>query len=218
MEAVEDALTLRLVDTRPIVVHGQPGPALTRFDRDHDLTMLRRVLAGVVEEDADELVDEEGYWYAWYLASGYAVDAEGNDTHGAGAVRFDTKTEDGPDGVDAERGENYVRLVRGGEVTETPEGDPTTVNPDRVVSFDDGETSVGATAGGPGGGPQDEAGAQQGPDMAAAAERLGVTEEEVMAALGAPAPGEPPDLEADAEILGVSVEELEAVLGPAPGN
>ena len=66
--------------------------------------------------------DEDGYWYAWYLASGYAVDADGNDTHGAGAVRFDTKTEDGPDGVDAERGENYVRLVRGGEVTETPDG------------------------------------------------------------------------------------------------
>ncbi len=59
--------------------------------------------------------DVDGYWYAWYLAAGYAVDHEGNDTHGAGAVRFDTKTVDAPSGPDPERGENYVRLVRGGE-------------------------------------------------------------------------------------------------------
>jgi hypothetical protein len=37
-----------------------------------------------------------GYYYAWYLAFGYAVDGEGNDSHGAGAVRFDTKVEGGP--------------------------------------------------------------------------------------------------------------------------
>ncbi len=157
--------------------------------------------------------DEDGYWYAWYLASGYAVDADGNDTHGAGAVRFDTKTEDGPDGIDAERGENYVRLVRGGDVTETPDGDPTTVNPDRVVEFEDGETGVGGPEGGAGA-PEDGARAGAGgPDLAAAAEQLGVTEDELAAALGETSPGEPPDFDAAAETLGVTVEELEAALG-----
>ena len=33
------------------------------------------------------------YYYAWYVAFGYAVDDDGNDLHGAGAVRFDTKVE-----------------------------------------------------------------------------------------------------------------------------
>ncbi|MCB1270612.1 MAG: DUF1566 domain-containing protein [Microthrixaceae bacterium] len=52
------------------------------------------------------------YYYAWYVAFGYAVDGEGNDSHGAGAVRFDTKEEGGPAGEDPERVYNYVRLVR----------------------------------------------------------------------------------------------------------
>ena len=56
--------------------------------------------------------DEYGYWYAWYVAFGYAVDTNGNDIHGAGAVRFDTKSEDGASGPDGERYYNYVRLVR----------------------------------------------------------------------------------------------------------
>ena len=52
------------------------------------------------------------YYYAWYVAFGYAVGPDGNDTHGAGAVRFDTKVEGGTAGEDEERGYNYVRLVR----------------------------------------------------------------------------------------------------------
>ena len=48
------------------------------------------------------------------FALGYAVDAEGNDSHGAGAVRFDTKEEGGPAGEEPERVFNFVRLVRGG--------------------------------------------------------------------------------------------------------
>lgn len=52
------------------------------------------------------------YYYAWYVAFGRAVDGEGLDSHGAGAVRFDTKTEDGPDGEGGERYTNMVRLVR----------------------------------------------------------------------------------------------------------
>ena len=54
----------------------------------------------------------EPYYYAWYVAFGRAVNGEGLDFHGAGAVRFDTKTEDGPDGEGGERYTNFVRLVR----------------------------------------------------------------------------------------------------------
>ncbi len=53
-----------------------------------------------------------GYYYAWYVAFGYAVDASGEDMHGAGAVRFDTKVMGGPAGEESERIYNYVRLVR----------------------------------------------------------------------------------------------------------
>jgi len=52
------------------------------------------------------------YYYAWYVAFGTAGDDDGNDMHGAGAVRFDTKSEGGPLGEDGERYYNYVRLVR----------------------------------------------------------------------------------------------------------
>ena len=67
--------------------------------------------------------DEYGYRYAWYVAAGYAVDHDGNDTHGAGAVRFDTKSEDGANGPDGERYYNYVRLVRDAEIVDTPDAE-----------------------------------------------------------------------------------------------
>lgn len=54
----------------------------------------------------------EPYYYAWYVAFGCAVDGEGQDFHGAGGVRFDTKYEGGPLGEGGERYYNYVRLVR----------------------------------------------------------------------------------------------------------
>jgi hypothetical protein len=54
------------------------------------------------------------YYYAWYVAFGTAPDMEGEDSHGAGAVRYDTKVEDGPSGEDGARVYNYVRCVRGG--------------------------------------------------------------------------------------------------------
>ena len=56
--------------------------------------------------------DSPEYYYAWYVAFGTAVDGDGDDFHGAGAVRFDTKAEDGPLGEGGERYYNYVRLVR----------------------------------------------------------------------------------------------------------
>lgn len=49
---------------------------------------------------------------AWYVAFGRAVDNKGYDLHGAGAVRFDDKSGGGPAKPDAERVNNYVRLVR----------------------------------------------------------------------------------------------------------
>lgn len=151
--------------------------------------------------------DEDGYWYAWYLASGYAVGADGEDLHGAGAVRFDTKSEDGANHPDGERYYNYALLVRGGDVEQTPDGDPTTIDADRVVSFDDGDTGgIGSRDGGPGTAP--EGGGP--PDFAVAAEQLGVTEEELVAALGDP--NQEQDFEAAAEELGVTVEELEEAL------
>ena len=58
------------------------------------------------------------YYYAWYLAIGRAVNGEGLDFHGAGAVRFDTKVEGGPQGEGGERYYNYVLLVRGGGAVE----------------------------------------------------------------------------------------------------
>ncbi|GAB6062490.1 Lcl C-terminal domain-containing protein [Deferrisoma palaeochoriense] len=62
--------------------------------------------------------------YAWYVAFGRAVDPSGADSHGAGAVRFDTKVEGGATGEGGERVYNFVRLVRGGDVAETPAGNP----------------------------------------------------------------------------------------------
>ncbi|MDY0339956.1 MAG: DUF1566 domain-containing protein [Coriobacteriia bacterium] len=54
----------------------------------------------------------EPYYYAWYVAFGRAVNAQGLDFHGAGAVRFDTKYEGGPLGEGGERYLNLARLVR----------------------------------------------------------------------------------------------------------
>jgi hypothetical protein len=51
-------------------------------------------------------------YYAWYVALGRAVNNQGEDFHGAGAVRFDTKYTSGTAGEDAERYTNYVFLVR----------------------------------------------------------------------------------------------------------
>lgn len=94
-------------------------------------------------------------------------DTSGYDLHGAGSVVFDTKAEEVSDGTDFEVIYHHARLVRGGDVTETPDGDPTTINPDRVVSFPESDT--GGVRGGPGG-------QQGGLDLAAAAAKLGITQ------------------------------------------
>jgi len=53
------------------------------------------------------------YSAAWYVAFGRAVDENGEDLHGAGALRFDSKAIDpNRKTIDAERTDNFVRLVR----------------------------------------------------------------------------------------------------------
>lgn len=55
----------------------------------------------------------EPYIAAWYVAFGRAVDSKGEDLHGAGAIRFDLKVSvTRPEMKDAERIDNFVRLVR----------------------------------------------------------------------------------------------------------
>ncbi len=166
------------------------------------------------------------FHYAWYVAAGRAVDASGNDSHGAGAVRFDVKVEGGPGGEGDARVYNYVRLVRGGgDVTETPDGDPNATDTAPALEFNSGGGTEGTSANTnpppadeqqpPQGGPQDgqpPRGGQMAPGLAAAAARLDVTQEALQAALGDPNQG-PADLEAAAEALGVTVEALQEALG-----
>ena len=54
-------------------------------------------------------VSPENY-YAWYVAFGYAVGPDGEDTHGAGAVRFSAKYADS--NATAEGGDNFMNSVR----------------------------------------------------------------------------------------------------------
>jgi Protein of unknown function (DUF1566) len=151
------------------------------------------------------------FYYAWYVAAGRAVDGEGNDSHGAGAVRFDTKYEGGQAGEGGERYYNYVRLVRGGDVTETPDGDPNAndVGPELEMS----DSGPGAAPQGTSDGQQQGApGGQMEIDMAAAAASLGVTEDALIAAMGDANQG-PPDFAAAAATLGVTEEALMEALG-----
>ena len=151
---------------------------------------------------------EKGSVYAWVLAAGYNTDPDGYDLHGAGSIVFCPKSEENFSELDPEiHRYNYVLLVRGGDVTETPEGDPDCVDTDRVVVFEDGETSMGGD-----GPPEGDGSEQQKPDTAAAAELLGVTEEALVDALGEPDQGAP-DFAAAAETLGVTEAELMEALG-----
>ncbi len=99
------------------------------------------------------------YYYAWYVAFGFAVDGEGNDTHGAGAVRFDTKVEGGPLGEGGERYHNYVRCVRAGAVTtdyDSPVDGDSPADGDEDAIDGDGPPVDGDTPPVDGDGPGDE--------------------------------------------------------------
>lgn len=155
-------------------------------------------------EDSNESVDG-GTKYAWIMAFGYNPDLQGYDLHGAGSIVFDAKSEEVSDGSDLDVIYHHVRLVRGGDVTVTPEGNPDAYRGDdetRIDSFPD--ANMGNNR--PGG---DQVGGQ--PDIAAAAELLGITKEELEAALGEPGSGEP-DFEAAASKLGITEEALIAAL------
>lgn len=92
---------------------------------------------------------EQGTVFAWVLAAGYNTDPEGNDLHGAGSVVFCPKSEENFSNFDLEiHRYNYVRLVRSGNVTKTPDGDPSCINLNRVVSFPDGIVDNGGGGGG----------------------------------------------------------------------
>jgi len=129
-------------------------------------------------ESSDGAVDN-GSVYAWVLAAGYNTDPDGNDLHGAGSVVFTPKSEENFTERDPEiHRYNYVRLVRGGNVTETPNGDPFCVDEDRVVSFPDGDVGNGG-------------GGEGGPDFSPGVEYLAtlgitVTTEELVAIIGGP--------------------------------
>ncbi len=156
------------------------------------------------------------YYYGWYVAFGYAVGGDGEDVHGAGAVRFDTKVEGGPAGEDPERIYNYVRLVRGGTTGRVFTGGTVT-----EVDTDTGNTADTNNPD-PSGQPTDGNAPPTGnipepPDLTAAAATLGVSEEDLKAALGDPHQGQP-DFEAAATILGVTSEALQAALAPAEGS
>ena len=155
----------------------------------------------IVNEDATE----GGNTYAWLFVVGYNTDTSGYDLHGAGSVVFDTKAEEVSDGTDFEVIYHHARLVRDGDVTETPYGDPTTIDPDRVVEFEDSDTGMGGNGG-----------SGQMPDFAAVAAVLGVTEEALMEAMGDP--GEQPDFAAAAATLGITEETLMEALGISAGG
>jgi len=166
-------------------------------------------------EQIDTQVNYPFYWsstsnpldprVAWFLASGYNTDPNGYDLHGAGSVCFGAKN-----ARVANSAQFMVRLVRGGDVTETPEGDPDCIDEDRVVNFPHGDTGM---PGGPGHPQEGRDGPR--PDTATAAAQLGVSEEALIAALGDPNQG-PPDFAAAAETLGVTEAELMSALGGAP--
>ncbi len=154
---------------------------------------------------------------ATYISFGRALGYMGDswiDVHGAGAQRSDPKTNTetfefgrGPQG-DAIRSDNYALCVTGGDVAPSEGDDPETLGlSDVVEASGNGAVAPPSDAGSQGGAPGGD-----GPDLAAAADVLGVTQQELMAALGEP----PPDFRAAAETLGVTVEELQAALGVAP--
>ncbi len=170
-----------------------------------------------IEGDGDDI--DGGTVFAWFLASGYNADPDGYDLHGAGSICFDRKSVD----VSDDSG-NYVRLVRGGDVVETPDGDPSVIDTDRVVVFEDGDTGMSNRGSGPddrsapddeqSGGPGEQ---QEMPDLTAAAAELGITEDELVAALGEPGQT-PPDFAAAAAELGVTEEVLMEALGTSAGG
>lgn len=133
------------------------------------------------------------------------------DVHGAGAQRSDPKVPgeafefgNGPQG-DAVRQYNYALCVSGGVAEPSDGDDPATL----VLSDAEIEAMEGGEVPSIGEGDLQAQPVGAEPDLSAAAATLGITEQELMDALGTP----PPDFEAAAETLGITVEELQAAMG-----
>jgi len=146
-------------------------------------------------------------YVAFGRALGYDEEQGGwVDVHGAGALRSDPiigdpddyPTGNGPQ-LDNIRVYNYVRCVSGGVADPSIGDDPDTlelVSEEALIQSEPQDTQLEV---------------QGEPDLAAAAEQLGVTEDALLEAMGEP--GEGPDFETAAEQLGVAVEALEEALG-----
>lgn len=132
----------------------QVGPAI-----DTDFFTLTELPAGTTSTDHDYgyfwsstnayfSEASPGNYYAWYVAFGTAVDGQGDDMHGAGAVRFDTKVEGGPAGEGAERVMNYAICVR--DAGAMPSSHPyTVVDTGQDESYDNREAITEPTPGTP---------------------------------------------------------------------
>jgi len=114
-------------ELQSIVEYGQSPNAIDSDDLgpaiDTDFFNITALASGTTAYDPDygyfwtstsayQNARSPGYYYAWYVAFGTAVDPTGVDVHGAGGMRFDVKAEGGSDGEDAARIYNYVRCVR----------------------------------------------------------------------------------------------------------
>lgn len=167
---------------------------------------------------------------ATYISLGRALGYMGQwlDVHGAGAQRSDPKVRGesgvshrGPQG-DVTRSENHVLCVSGGGVTASAGSDPATLiipsGPIAPLEEAGGVGRSGPSTPGqdPRAGAVSRAGSPGKPGpLADAAEKLGVTELELVTALGAPGSG-PIDFEAAAKKLGVSEKKLRRVLPKPP--
>lgn len=132
------------------------------------------------------------------------------DVHGAGAQRSDDKVSvgddqqlgNGPQG-DARRSSNYALCVTGGSVEPSAGDDVNSLNlPESSAITNNTGTADNLTS------PPTDAN-QSPPDLAVAAATLGISEQTLSQAMGAP----PPDLDAAAATLGISVEALRNALG-----
>ncbi len=121
--------------------------------------------SGTTHANWTDTAGSAGAYVNFGRAMGY-MDSVWQDVHGAGAQRSDPKSGDpadypegnGPQG-DAIRIYNAVRLVRGGNVTETPDGNPTAVgNPTTFVQQTTVETTSADAPAGQQGGPSGQQG------------------------------------------------------------
>lgn len=164
---------------------------------------------------------ENGFTNAWYIAFGNNENNQINNIMKTDIICFGEKVQENPT--------NYVRLVRGGNVSLNTEADYSDLVIDRINNFKDNDSqnmnskgqgpmargeNMGSEKGRPEGPPpnDNEKIEKQGPDFSAAAIKLGISEQELIDAFGEPTMGQP-DFEAIANKLNISVDDLLEALG-----